>query len=133
MLLKELETCNNTAFISSDFKIRQWELILRQKGVKKISAGKDILIPSSFGYIIRGWIPTFIIKRIGGVINSGILDRWDNILSIHLANILTKSSQWLDSNGTYKKFYVGKPHSTNPNEQKSRSFFLYFILGWKLV
>lgn len=32
-VLRELESCNNSAFLGNDIKIKEWEMILRHKGV----------------------------------------------------------------------------------------------------
>lgn len=56
-LLQELEACNKVAFIEQDMTTRKWELILRQKGVTKISVGKELLIQKYIGYALIGWFP----------------------------------------------------------------------------
>lgn len=52
-MLKELELCNNTAFVAEENKIREWEMILKYKGTMKISVDHDVLIPN---YICIVWL-----------------------------------------------------------------------------
>jgi len=125
-VLTELELCKNVAFIETDIKIYEWEMILRHKGVKKLTVEKDILIKTSFKYRFRQWMPMFIYKRMEGVKASGILEWWDKIFSRHLSKIrLTLKLQNL-SNKKLSEYYNKKVSSTN--EYNSRAFFLVFYL-----
>lgn len=71
--LQSLEDCNNTTFLQEDAKIQKWVLMLKLKGSTKISIGREVLIQKVISYSFRGWVPTFIQKRIG-VMSSGILE-----------------------------------------------------------
>jgi len=88
-VLKELEHCKNVAFIEKDIKINEWEMILRYKGVQKLTIGEDILIRTNFKFKIDGWMPMFIHQRIEGVKASVILDWWDKIFARHLSKVRT--------------------------------------------
>lgn len=126
-VLTELELCNNTAFLASDTKIQEWEMILRGKGVKKISIGKEILFKKWIGYKVKGWMPEFIFRRIGNLKSSGIIDWWDKIIAKHFAKVRT-NNQHLDRK--FDEFY--NKQVTKHNEQKSTAFFLVFILVLKV-
>lgn len=125
-ILKELEICNYTAFIEEETKLLEWEMILRHKGVKKLSVGKEVLVSRSIGYLFKGWMPTFIYQRIAGVKSSGILEWWNNIISEHLAKVRRNVKRLDVSDKTLNKYYNKKIYEVN--EYNSRAFFLIFYL-----
>lgn len=125
-VLKELELCNNTAFLAMENKIAEWEIILRHKGVKKVSIGKQILVRKSIGYKIKGWLPVFIYDRISGLKTSGIIEWWNKIISGHLASVLT-NLKTLSGSGKKLNEYLNTSLK-NTDEFNSRPFFLVFYL-----
>ncbi len=130
LLLRKLLECRNTAFVDEDKRIRKWELILKQKGVNKLSSGRDILISKYLGYELYGWVPTFINKRIRGIMSSGILEWWNDIISVHLVKLRTRSGRLIES---LDEIYNIIPIKVD--DRKSRSFFLifYFVLQLGLL
>lgn len=123
-VLKELENCNNTAFIDEETKINEWEMILRHKGITKLSVGKEILASGSIGYQISGWMPMFIYRRIGGVKSSGIIEWWNKIFSVHLAKVRANVKRLTLSDKILYEYYNTKVK----NEDNSRAFFAIFYL-----
>lgn len=129
-ILQKLKECNNTAFVDDNTKVLKWKLILEQKGIKKLSVGRDVMISKYFGFELHGWIPKFIVKRIRGIMSSGIMEWWNEIVSVHLVKVRTSSGGLI---GTDEKF--NKLEYTKIDERKSRSFFLifYFVLELGLM
>ncbi len=129
-LMEELEKCNNIGFISQDKNIRRWELLLRQRKVRKIFSGMDILIRKYTGYKIIGWVPAFILKRTNGLMSSGILDWWNDFVSIYLLKIRTISNRAVTYTETYMEYLKTKKKGTD--DQMSCFFLMFYsvlILG----
>ncbi len=124
-VLNELEYFNKIAFIHDDAQIRQWELILKHKNVRKISVGENVLRQNCIGYSFSGWVPTFLQKRIGGLMWSGILEWWNNFVSVHVVKIRT-SKKLFGRNKNYEEFFRTK--SINNGDSKTRCFFFVFYL-----
>lgn len=125
-LLRELENCNKTAFLAEESKISEWEMILRNKGVKTLSVGKEILVKKNIGYVFNGWLPRFIFRRVGGLKSSGILEWWDKIFSGNLAKVRTNVKR-LRSDDKDLNIYYNTPIKP-AFEHNSRAFFLVFEL-----
>lgn len=121
MALEELELCYNISFVEQEAKRRQWEKLLRRKGITKLSIGKNILIKNYFGYTLTGYVPTFVLRRLSCLIfSSGILEWWNRFVSVDLAKIRTTR------NNKYEKFINTK--SIDIESGSSRNIFLLFYL-----
>ncbi len=89
--LQFLQNCNKTALLLYSSFIWEYENGLRYLGKNKISVRKSIIFESKFGLQTLTWLPEYVIKRLRGVENSGLVEWWNSFVSIHIVKIRSKS------------------------------------------
>lgn len=82
--------CEKTAVVVSEPQIWKYEILLRMCGIHKISVGKEKLVESRLGLQWEGWLPPFLLRRVRGVENSGIVDWWNNMATVYLPKVRTR-------------------------------------------
>lgn len=82
-----LKKCNKTAVLAFEPNIYKYESRLMQQGLEKISVSKDVLLENGIGITLLGWFPDYILYRMRGMSQSGILDWWNELILVHLVHV----------------------------------------------
>lgn len=82
---------------------------LRHNGVNKISIDEDVLLNSYTGYTFIGWMPSFLQRRLEGVMSSDILEWWNNVVSEYIVKIRTGSKRVFEKMENIANFSQVKP------------------------